>query len=178
MAMRSIEGIAPEKIKDYLAKGWLTHDGMWFYNACRAVGIEKANEINRAAIRSMAPLEMQRTRKILAMENTPIETLDELYVNLQSALELVLPSSVLERFSVSMGRPGRITWSWDDGECFAYKGVKQIGCIDRYACGVIYRIDCWLEMLQIPHRIDPPVGACMMHEKGFCRGDIIVEFPD
>jgi hypothetical protein len=172
--MKTSQQISPEEIRDYLGKGWLTHDGMWFYNTFRAVGIEQANAINLAAIRSMAPLEMQRTRKILAMENRGVESMEELFIYLKRALELVLPASVLKKFSVSVPAPDRIQWSWDDGECFAYKGVKQIGCIDRYACGVIYRIDCWLDMLGIEHRIDPPVGNCLMHEKGFCRGDIIV----
>jgi hypothetical protein len=172
--MKPVQQISPEQIRDYLAKGWLTHDGMWFYNACQAVGIDQANAINRAAIRSMAPLEMQRTRKILGMEDRRVESLDNLFAYLQSALELVLPASVLKRFNVSVHAPDTIRWNWDDGECFAYKGVKQIGCIERYACGVIYRIDCWLDMLQIDHRIDPPVKTCLMHEKGKCRGKIIV----
>ncbi len=172
--MKTLQQISPEQVRDYLAKGWLTHDGMWFYNTYRAAGIDRANEINLAAIRSMAPMEMQRTRKILGMENRGVNSLDELFAYLNSALELVLPASVLRLFKVSILAPDRFHWSWDDGECFAYKGIKQLGCIDRYRCGVIYRIDHWLDMLQVEHRIDPPVGGCMMHEKGYCRGDIIV----
>lgn len=153
--MKTVQQVSTEKIRDYLAKGWLTHDGMWFYNTFRALGIEQANALNLAAIRSMAPIEMQRTGKILGMENTRVESLDELFVYLKSALELVLPASMLKRFNISLQTPDTFRWCWDGEECFAYKGIKQIGCIDRYQCGVIYRIDCWLDMLQIGHRIAP-----------------------
>jgi len=71
---------------------------------------------------------------------------------------------------------GVFRWEWKKGECFAYKGICQLGCIDRYRCGVIFRIGCWLDAMDIQHRIEPMPDACMMHEKGLCRGDIIMEF--
>jgi hypothetical protein len=63
-------------------------------------------------------------------------------------------------------------------ECFAYKGMKQIGLIDGYRCGVMYRIECWLEALGIKYSIDPKIDKCMMHEKGACLGDIKVILGD
>ncbi len=172
--MKTIQQIPPERIRDFLAKGWLTHDGMWFYNALNTLGIEQANMLNRAAIRSMAPLEMQRTMKILGISREDIVSFEDLTDFLLKALELLMPGSIIEQFRTSIPARNVFRWEWKNGECFAYKGVKLTGCIDRYACGVIYRIDCWLEMLGIEHRIDPPVENCMMHEMGYCRGDIIV----
>ena len=29
--MRSLYAVGKEEIRDLLGKGWLTHDGMWFY---------------------------------------------------------------------------------------------------------------------------------------------------
>jgi len=37
--------IDKKEIRDLLGKGWLTHDGMWFYNTYRELGIEKANQL-------------------------------------------------------------------------------------------------------------------------------------
>ncbi|OHD65849.1 MAG: hypothetical protein A2176_03260 [Spirochaetes bacterium RBG_13_51_14] len=166
--------IPVEQIRDYLAKGWLTHDGMWFYHVCTDVGMEKANTLNRAAIRSMAVLEVKRTRDILGFANRRIESFDEIYDYLQKALDLLLPGSVRARLQIRAAPPNVILWEWEEGECFAYKGIKLIGCIDRYACGVMYRIGCWLDALQIEHRIDPVIHGCMMHEQGYCRGEIII----
>lgn len=175
--MKTLEHIAPEKMKDYLAKGWLTHDGMWFYNTCRTAGIEQANMLNRAAIRSMAPMEIQRTMKILGITRKDIITFDDLTDFMLKALALLMPGSIIGQFTTTMPEPNVMRWEWREGECFAYKGVKLIGCIDRYACGVIYRIACWLDVLGFEYRIEPGIDSCMMHEKGYCRGDIIVDFP-
>ena len=170
------EGIEPERLRDYLAGGWLTHDGMWFYNTFREGGIDLANRLNLAAIRSMAPMEARRTRKILGAGDGPVGSFDEAATILSGALRLVLPRSVIGRFRVSVPSRGVFRWEWEKGECFAYKGICQLGCIDRYRCGVIYRIGCWLDAMKIRHRIEPMPDACMMHEKGYCAGDILMEF--
>jgi len=163
-------------IRDFLAKGWLTHDGMWYYNAVQQLGVEQANRLNLAAIRSMAPLEVQRTRKILGMGKERPGNFEELIRFLLSGLGLVMPSSLLEKFTTEIPAPDTFRWEWEKDECFAFKGIGMIGCIDRYECGVIFRISCWLDALGVKHRVEPEIKGCMMHEKGYCRGDIICEF--
>ena len=69
-------------------------------------------------------------------------------------------------------------WEWESGECFAFKGMKRIGIIDGYQCGVMYRIECWLEALGIKYSIDPRIDKCIMHETGACLGEIKVRFDD
>jgi hypothetical protein len=54
--------------------------------------------------------------------------------------------------------------------------MKQIGIIDGYRCGVMYRIECWLEALGIKYSINPKIDKCMMRETGACLGDIRVIF--
>jgi hypothetical protein len=169
-------GIDPAQLRDYLGSGWLTHDGMWFYNTFLEGGIDLANRLNLAAIRSMAPMEARRTRKILGAGDGPVRSFGEASTILSGALKLVLPRSIIKRFNVSVPAEGVFRWELDRGECFAYKGICQLGCIDRYQCGVIYRIGCWLDAMEIRHRIEPMPDSCMMHEKGYCRGDIIMEF--
>lgn len=169
-------GIDPPRLRDYLGSGWLTHDGMWFYNAFLEGGIDLANRLNLAAIRSMAPMEARRTRKILGAGDGPVGSFDEAAAILSGALKLILPLSIIKRFRVSVPAEGVFRWEWEKGECFAYKGICQLGCIDRYRCGVIFRIGCWLEAMDIKHRIEPMPGACMMHEKGYCKGEITMEF--
>ena len=34
---------------------------------------------------------------------------------------------------------------WDS--CFAYEGMKALGVADRYECGIMLRIDTWLNTL-------------------------------
>jgi hypothetical protein len=175
--MGVLDRIEKNKVRDLLGKGWLTHDGMWFYHTCRELGVEKANALNKAAIRSLAPIEVARTRSILAMDTQELDTFDGLRVFLMEALELILPDSVFERFHLDSPSRGFLRWEWEDGECFAYKGMKRIGMIDGYRCGVMYRIECWLESLGIAYEINPRIEECIMHETGSCSGDIRVTRP-
>jgi len=39
------------ELTDLLNRCWMTHDGMWFYHCFQEFGIEKANYLNKAAIK-------------------------------------------------------------------------------------------------------------------------------
>ncbi len=160
----------PDAVKDYLAKSWLTHDAMWFFNAYNEFGIETANRLNLAAIRAMVPLEIKRAKKLHGVTGERFESFEDLFRFMMAVLRLVLPSSLLDCFTAEMTGPGTFCWEWKKGECFAYKGVSMLGCVDRYECGVIARIRYWLDELGVEYRLEPEISGCMMHEKGFCRG--------
>ena len=172
--MNVLDKIEKEEIRNLLSKSWLTHDGMWFYNAYRQLGIERANILNKAAIQSLAPIEMKRAIKLLGSRDEKIVSFEVLKDFLFEALELILPRSVFEKFHISTTSGDLLHWEWETGECFAYKGMKQVGIIDDYRCGVMYRIECWLEALGIRYSIDPEIDRCIMHEKGACSGEIRV----
>ena len=174
--MSALTKIGKKEIRDLLGKGWLTHDGMWFYQTYLDLGIEKANKLNKAAIRSIAPIEIERVKKALGKGGKKIETFEELKEFLLEAFEIILPYSVFKRFRFQASSKDLLHWEWESGECFAYKGMKQLGIIDEYRCGVIYRIECWLEALRIKYIIDPKIDKCIMHEKGACLGEIRIVF--
>ena len=174
--MSVLNKIGKREIRDLLGKGWLTHDGMWFYHTYQELGIEKANKLNKAAIRSLAPIEIKRIKKALGIGGEKIGTFEELKDFMIEALEVILPNSVFEKFRFRASSKDLLHWEWESGECFAYKGMKQIGIIGGYRCGVMYRIECWLEVLGIKYSIDPKIDKCMMYEKGSCLGDIRIIF--
>ena len=176
--MSVLNKIEKREIRDLLGKGWLTHDGMWFYHTYRELGVEKANKLNKAAIRSLAPIEIKRVKKALGIGGRKIGTFEELKDFMLEALEMILPNSVFEKFRLRTSSKNLLHWEWESGECFAYKGMKQIGIIDGYRCGVMYRIECWLEALGIKYSFDPKIDKCMMNEKGACLGDIRVILGD
>jgi hypothetical protein len=168
--------IEKREIRDLLGKGWLTHDGMWFYHTYQELGIEKANTLNKAAIKSLAPIEIERIKKVLGIGGEKIGTFEELKDFMLEALEMVLPNSVFEKFRFRASSKDFLQWEWKSGECFAFKGMMQIGIIDGYRCGVMYRIECWLEALGIKYSINPKIDKCMMRETGVCLGEIRVIF--
>ena len=102
--MGALEKIEKTEIRDLLGKGWLTHDGMWFYNTYLECGIEKANQLNKAAIKSMAPFEMERMKKILGIVQEDLGSFDKLFQFMLAALELTLPESVLKTFTSPLCR--------------------------------------------------------------------------
>jgi hypothetical protein len=172
--MGVLDRIEKTEIRDLLGKGWLTHDGMWFYHTCQVFGIERANALNKAAIKSLAPIEMERTKRILGIDKDSVDNFDELMDFMIAALELTLPDSVFKKIHFSSSSRDLIHWDWESGQCFAYKGMKQIGVIDGYRCGVMYRIECWLEALGVRYLMQPLIEGCLMHEKGACEGEIQV----
>jgi len=163
-------------VRDLLAKGWLTHDGMWFDAAARSLGVDAANDLNRAAIRAMAPFEVSRLTEALGVDAAALRSPAEVARFVAAGVGLVTPESVSGHLRVTPG-PGSLHWEWDPGECFAYKGMRRYGWLDGYRCGVIYRIECWLEALGVRPRGEPLVEGCLMHATGRCAGDLALSLP-
>ena len=173
--MRNIESIGKDELKNFLGKGWLTHDGMWFYHTYLECGIEQTNRLNKSAIKSMAAIEAQRTLKILEMNKSDITSMKELTHFMHNALQLILPYSIIEKAKF-VPSENSILWEWEENACFAYNGIKMLGVLDEYQCGVIYRIECWLETLGIPFEVKPKIEKCIMHTNGRCAGEFVFNF--
>jgi hypothetical protein len=157
-----------EELIDLLNRCWMTHDGMWFYHCLQEFGIEKANRLNKAAIKSLAPLEIDRMRKALGIENK-IENFQELREFFERAAPLFIPPFM----NASMSFPGGnvMHWAFAPKSCFAYKGIKRMGAIERYECGVIFRLACWFDSLGVKYRLTPPIEKCLMLEGDTCSGN-------
>jgi hypothetical protein len=163
-------------VRDLLAKGWLTHDGMWFDAAARSLGVEAANDLNRAAIRAMAPFEVARLAGALDADPAGLRDPASVTRFVAAGIRLVTPESVSSHLRVWAGERS-LHWEWDEGACFAYKGMQRFGWLDGYRCGVIYRIECWLEALGARPRREPVVEGCLMHAGGRCAGELVLPLP-
>lgn len=162
------------EIVDLLNRCWMAHDGMWFLQCFKALGIDQANCLNKAAIKSLAPLEIAWIRKALGEGETQIGSFAEFRDFFQAASKFVIP----EFMGASMSFPGggRLHWEFEPLKCFAYRGMKRIGAIEGYECGVIYRIECWLEALGLRYKVSPRPAQCLMLAGGRCSGDFEVFF--
>ena len=107
--MGVLDKIEKKDIRDLLGKGWLTHDGLWFYHTCQELGIERANALNQAAIKSLAPIEIERAKRILGMDQEKINDFARLMDFLLAALELTLPDSVFKKARFSSPSKRRYT---------------------------------------------------------------------
>lgn len=154
-----------DEVKELLVKGWMTHDAMWFYNCLQECGIEKTNRINKAAIRDMAAIEIKRYQKAMGVER--FVTFDDFKRFFEKVMEIA--TGEFMKYTYSMPAHNMMRGEWES--CFAYEGVKALGVIDQYECGIMLRIDTWLDTLDITYEVEPKVTGCMMHTDGKCFRD-------
>ena len=171
--MSSSVELNKKNIIDLLNRCWMTHDGMWFYHCFKEFGIDTANEINKAAIKSLAPLEIGRIKKALGIEKK-IENFQEFKNFFMSVSELFIPDFM--NVAITFPKENTLHWEFKVGDCFAYKGIKRIGAIDRYECGVIYRLQCWFDSLRIKYIVMPEIVKCIMLNDDKCAGDFEFDF--
>lgn len=50
-------------------------------------------------------------------------------------------------------------------------GIKALGVIDKYECGIMDRVENWFDSLGIKYEVEPKVIGCMMHTEGQCYRD-------
>jgi hypothetical protein len=153
------------ELKELLNKNWMTHDAMWFYNCLQEVGIEQTNRINQAAVKGMSAIEIKRIQKALGAGR--FNTFDEFKRFFEQAMEIA--TGKFMKYTFSIPETNRMHSEW--ASCFAYEGVKALGVIDRYQCGIMLRIETWLDTLGIKYEVVPKVTGCMMHTDGRCFRD-------
>lgn len=153
------------EVREFFSKNWLTHDAMWFYHSLKESGIEQANKINQAAIKSMAGIEIQRILKLMNAEKKPVDTFNQLKEIIDTTYKLIQP----EFMKIFYDFPEKNIFRGGFSTCFAYEGIKKIGMINKYQCGVIMRVQGWLEALGVQYKMEPDFTGCLMHENGKCE---------
>ena len=159
-------------LKELLVKCWMTHDGSWFYNCNKEYGIEAANKLNKAAIKNLSVIEVQRVKKAMGMERDKIKTFDQLKEFIDSGFSIVKGDFMDFRYRF----PEDNVMHWEINRCFAHEGMKRIGIQEGYECGLLYRVSCWLDVLGIKHEIEPEFETCLLYSQEKCSGKIIVDF--
>ncbi len=167
--MKNASEITIDELRNFLNQGWLTHDAMWFFHCLQEFGIEKANELNRAAIKSMSAFEINRIKKILGVET--IKDFKQLKSFVLESFSLIRPEFM--KFDITF--PGKNEIHWKTNDCFAYKGVARIGVEDKYECGIYERVAGWLKGLDISFTLKPELKTCMMYHEGRCERAFIID---
>ncbi|MCJ7596535.1 MAG: hypothetical protein MUO52_17350 [Desulfobacterales bacterium] len=70
------------------------------------------------------------------------------------------------KYSFESKGMNRISAVWH--RCFAYEGIKALGVIEQYECGIMARVENWFDALGIKYEVEPKVTQCMMHTGGRC----------
>ncbi|HNU92560.1 MAG TPA: DUF6125 family protein [Spirochaetota bacterium] len=169
--MKTYEEMSRDELRELLNRSWMTHDAMWFYHCVQAIGIEKTNPINRAAVKSMAQVEAKRIKKAIGFGE--IKEFEHLRNFIENGFKILRGEFM--KFELSFPEKNRM--HWENPRCFAYEGVKALGLIDAYECGIFDRACGWFEALGVPYEMKPAVRGCLMHFEGKCSVDFLFNFP-
>lgn len=167
-----MSALGREDARELLVKSWMTHDAMWFRHCVEELGIERTNRVNKAAVRSMAAIEIRRLTDALGVgEVTTMRALRQL---LESAWEVV----GAEFMGFRMSSPAPRVLRWDVPRCFAFEGVTRLGVADRYECGVFARVETWFDTLGIVYTVTPEVRGCLMQVGVPCHREYAFDLPE
>ena len=163
--MELIKDLNKDEVRELFSKNWLTHDAMWYGNCVQEVGPEKANHLNKTAVRLMGGIEIKRIIKLMGKEKEyRVHTFDELAEIIDTAFRLVQTSFMTFDFSF----PEKNLLRGQFNQCFAHDGVSKFGMIESYDCGIIERVKGWLDNLGVTYTVDPEFKGCLMHQNGQC----------
>jgi hypothetical protein len=123
----------------------MTHPAMWLLHCFEAFGMEKTNEINTKAVLSVSRIEINRSKKALGYSNEKIKKFEELMQLIVQTMEIIKADFI--EFTWSIPEKNILHWKWSQGSCFAYQGIKGIGALDKYECGIMKRIGGWMQRL-------------------------------
>jgi len=167
-----VEFLTDKQIKELLIKCWMTHDGMWFLHCLRKTGIEKTNKINKAASRGLGLIEAKRFKRILGIDE--VRSLDILKKFVDNIFKVV--KAEFMKFSYKFLFNNILEFEMH--ECFAHDGIKRIGVIDQYECGIYDRIEGWFEGLGIKFSVSPRIDGCLMNQGKKCVRNYKFIFPE
>ena len=170
--MSLLDTLDKAELKELLVKCWMAHDGAWFFHCFQQFGIDAANALNRAAIRTLAQYESRQIQKALGWENAQIESFEDLKAFFRAGFDVVKGNFMQFEYSF----PAENVLHWEMGRCFALEGMDRIGAAEGYQCGVLFRVQCWLEALGVNYTLEPPVERCLMLTEGKCAGDFTFQF--
>jgi hypothetical protein len=160
--VKNLKNLNIEEVKEILIKNWMSHDGMWFYHCAQECGIEKTNKINRSAVRSMAKIEIKRLKNALGVEE--IETFEE-FKDFFNKVFLIVKAKFMD-FNVKYTDKNVLIFTMN--KCFAFNGIKRMGFIEKYNCGIFERLKGWFDALNFRFDITPQINGCMMKDKNLC----------
>lgn len=133
------------------------------------IGIEKTNRINKAAVCSMALVEVKRFQKLIGREQGEVSGFRDVRDFLEQAIALVRTDFM--PVTVSSPEDGVLRFEFENDRCFAFEGLSKMGFIEGYECAVFERIEAWFQGMGVAYEIEPRVVSCMKLKGEKCYRD-------
>ena len=158
--------------KDLLVKGWMSHDARWYMAVAEHFGIEAANRLNQTVTRELGRVEMKRLMKALNL-SAPKNTKE--YVKLMNtAISLYGPDLIEYEIKILDHQ----SYEMHVKRCFAHENIVRAGIKDQYECGILSRLQGWIDAQSLEHDLAPPLGKCMKVLGRECSYRIRLQFKE
>ena len=147
--------LGPAEREALLIKCWMSHDARWFAAVAMNHGMAAANRANQAAVREEGKVEARRLARALNLG--PVQDAADFLLAKEVMIGLLGPD-LLDYDTV---QDGDRAWRIEISRCFAFENVTRAGVADQYECGIMPRVQGWLDGLGLEFEMTPPVGKCL-----------------
>ena len=161
-ASAALRKLSHQEREALLVKCWMSHDARWFTAVAMNHGMPAANRANQAAVREEGKVEARRLARAAGLG--PVQNAAD-FLLAQEAMIGLLGPDLLDYDVVQTGDDG---WRIEIKRCFAFDNVSRAGVADQYECGILPRVQSWLEGLGIHYEMTPPLGKCLKAQGREC----------
>jgi hypothetical protein len=160
--------INQNQLKDMLLRNWLTHDALWYAEVAAKLGMAEASPMNLRVCRKLGRIEFKRLMN--AADALPPKN----FTVYRELFELGKGVFVPEFIAIQIDYPGNSVQVFRVSECFAYNGMKKLGLLSEYECGIFERIEGWFDAMGLRYTRTPDLRRCLKFKGEECR--ITVQF--
>jgi len=160
--------INQDQLRDILIKNWMTHDALWYGEVAAKFGMAEASPMNLRVCRKLGQVEFGRLMKMVeAPSPKNIEKYQELF---ELGKRVFFPDFV----SAQIDYPGYDSQIFHFLDCFAHRGMKKLGLLPDYECGIFERIEGWFDAMGLKYTRTPDLSRCLKFKGKECK--ITVQF--
>lgn len=157
-----------DQLKDILLRNWMTHDALWYGEVAARLGMAEASPMNLRVCRNLGRIEFKR---LMSLAGAAAPQNFEAYLEL---FELGKEVFVPEFITIHIDYPGNSKQVFHVSECFAHEGMKKLGVLADYECGIFERIEGWFDAMGLKYTRTPDLSRCLKFRGEECR--ITVDF--
>lgn len=158
----SLQALNREQMREILLKNWMTHDALWYGEVIWKLGMAEASPMNIRVCRALGKIECKRLMKMTGTASP--KDMNEYMALFEAARDVFVPDFM--KFDIEY--PGQDTQVFKVLECFAHKGMEQLGVLDQYECGIFERIEGWFDAMGLNYTRTPDLSRCLKYTRGEC----------
>jgi len=155
--------LSRDQLKDMLLRNWMTHDALWYGEVAAKFGMAEASPMNLRVCRKLGRVEFKRLMNgVEAPAPKNLKAYRELF---ELGREVFVP----EFIDIAIEYPGGDSQVFHVSECFAHQGIKKLGVLSEYECGIFERIEGWFDAMGLRYTRTPDLSRCLKFKGEECR---------